>query len=118
MQGKTGKAPARDHAAGANFFIQPGRSGELRCLNDLAGLDAAGAHADALAGSLDDGFDRLQVHIPATAGRVVSVRDVIAELRALAAKITFLCHDLLQSLSRKFFREQGVHLPGQGSNLS
>jgi hypothetical protein len=30
----------------------------------------------------------------------VGVRDVVAELRAFAAKITFLCHDLLQYQSR------------------
>jgi hypothetical protein len=27
----------------------------------------------------------------------VGVRDVVAELRAFAAKITFVCHDLLRS---------------------
>jgi hypothetical protein len=27
----------------------------------------------------------------------VCVRDVVAELRAFAAEITFVCHDLLQS---------------------
>lgn len=67
-------------------------------LNYFAGLDAAGADAHALARTIDLSFHRLQVHVPATAGRVVSVRDVIAELRTLAAKITFLCHDeILQS---------------------
>jgi hypothetical protein len=27
----------------------------------------------------------------------VGVRDIVSELRAFAAKITFVCHDLLQS---------------------
>jgi hypothetical protein len=70
---------------------------EALALDDLAGLDAAGANADALRGALDDGLDRLQVHVPATPGGVVGVGDVVAELRSLAAKITFLSHDLLQS---------------------
>ena len=65
--------------------------------DDFAGLDAAGADADALASAVDLGLDWLEVHVPATAGGVVGVRDVVAELRAFAAKITFVCHDLLQS---------------------
>lgn len=62
-------------------------------LYDLAGLDAAGADAYALAGAVDDGLDGLQVHVPATARGVVGVRDVVTELRSLAAKFTYLCHD-------------------------
>jgi hypothetical protein len=65
--------------------------------DDFAGLDAAGADADALASAVDLGLDGLEVHVPAAAGGVVGVRDVVAELRAFAAKITFVCHDLLQS---------------------
>jgi hypothetical protein len=65
--------------------------------DDLAGLDAAGAYADALAGSLNDRLHRLQVYIPAPAGSVVGVGDIVAELRAFAAEITFLRHVLLQS---------------------
>jgi hypothetical protein len=65
--------------------------------DDFAGLDAAGADAHALASTVDLGFDGLEVHVPATTGRVVGVRDIVAELRPFAAKITFLCHDLLQS---------------------
>jgi hypothetical protein len=62
-------------------------------LYDFAGLDAAGADAHALADAVGDGLHRLQVDVPATAGGVVGVRDVVTELRAFAAKITFLCHD-------------------------
>ena len=65
--------------------------------DDLAGLDAAGADAHTLAATVDLGLDGLQVNVPATTGGVVGVRDVVAELRAFAAKITFVCHDLLQS---------------------
>ena len=66
-------------------------------LDDFAGLDAAGADADALASAVDLGLDGLEVHVPAATGGVVGVRDVVAELRAFAAKITFVCHDLLRS---------------------
>ena len=60
--------------------------------DDFAGLDAAGADADALATAVDLGLDGLEVDVPAAAGGVVGVRDVVAELRAFAAKITFVCH--------------------------
>ena len=66
-------------------------------LDDFSGLDAAGADADTLASAVDLCLDGLEVHVPAAAGGVVGVRDVVAELRAFAAKITFVCHDLLQS---------------------
>ena len=66
-------------------------------LDDFAGLDAAGADADALAATIDLSLDGLKVHVPAAAGGVVGVGDVVAELRAFAAEITFLCHDLLRS---------------------
>lgn len=62
-------------------------------LDDFSGLDAACADAHALARTVDLGLDGLEVHVPATPGGVVGVRDVVAELRAFAAKITFLCHD-------------------------
>jgi hypothetical protein len=65
--------------------------------DDFAGLDAAGADADALAAAVGLGFDGLEVYVPAATGGVVCVRDVVAELRAFAAEITFVCHDLLQS---------------------
>jgi hypothetical protein len=65
--------------------------------DDFAGLDAAGTDADALASASDLGFNRLQVDVPPTSGSVVGVRDVVAELRAFAAEITFMRHDLLQS---------------------
>jgi hypothetical protein len=83
-------------------YMRPGRPVSGTCgwlaFYDFAGLDAAGADAHALAAAIDLGLDGLQVDVPATAGGVVGVRDVVAELRAFAAEITFLCHDeLLQS---------------------
>jgi hypothetical protein len=64
--------------------------------DDFAGLDAAGADANALASAVDFGFDGLEVDVPAATGGVVGVRDVVTELRAFAAEITFVCHDLLR----------------------
>ena len=66
--------------------------GRLR-LCDFAALDAVGADADALGCSVNQGVNGLEVGVPATPGDVVSVRDVIAELRAFAAYVAYLCHD-------------------------
>jgi len=76
--------------AGASLFLEVGWG---LALDDFAGLDAAGADAHALACAVDLGLDGLEIYIPATAGGVMGVGDVIAELRAFAAEITFLCHD-------------------------
>ena len=61
--------------------------------DDFAGLDATGADAHTLARAVDRGLDGLQVYVPAAPRGVVGVRDIVAKLRAFAAKITFLCHD-------------------------
>jgi hypothetical protein len=86
-------------------------------LDDLAGLDAAGAHAYTLAGSSNDCLDRLQVYVPAAAGGVVGVGDVVAELRTLAAEITFLRH-VLTPISYCSFFPQGRRSPGGESGAS
>ena len=78
-------------------------------LDDLAGLDAGGADAHALAAAIHLGFDFLEVGIPATPGGVVRVRDVVSELRTFAAKLTFLCHDVAPILYACADR-QGVRL--------
>jgi hypothetical protein len=69
--------------------------------DDLARLDAAGADAHALADAVDLGLHRLQVHVPAAAGGVVGVGDVVSELRAFAAEFTFGCHSNAPILNRK-----------------
>ena len=61
---------------------------------DLAALEAGGADAQALGGAVDQRADGLEVRVPAAAGDVVRVRNVVAELRTLAANITNLCHDV------------------------
>lgn len=61
--------------------------------DDFASLDAARANANPLArAAVELGLHRTKIHIPATTCRVVSVRDVVSELRPFAAKITFGCH--------------------------
>jgi hypothetical protein len=88
------KSPSRLVRGWGDLFLELGRR---LAFDDFARLDAAGADADALASAVDLGLDGLEVYVPAAAGGVVGVRDVVAELRAFAAKITFVCHDLLQS---------------------
>jgi hypothetical protein len=66
--------------------------------DDFAGFDAAGADAHALADTVYLGFDGLEIDIPPASGRVVGVGDVVAELRAFAAEITFSCHDYCSNL--------------------
>ena len=61
-------------------------------LGDLAALDAVGADADALAGAVHESLDSLEVDAPTAAGHVVGVRNVVSELRAFAANITYLRH--------------------------
>ena len=68
-------------------------AGQL-ALNDFARLDAARAHANALAGPIHLRAYRAQVDVPAPAGGVVGVRDVISELRPFAAEFTLGCHGI------------------------
>ena len=94
-----GKAPAGYYAAGAIFL----RGWLGLAFDDFAGLNAAGADADALASAGDLSFDGLEIDVPAAAGGVVGVRDIVAELRAFAAEITFVGHDFAPILSRRRF---------------
>src|SRR5919202_6382704 len=66
----------------------------LRRLRDLARLDAGGAdlHAHRAALRALDA-DGLQIGIKAPRGAVVRVRDVVAELRALAADFASFSHN-------------------------
>ena len=61
--------------------------------DDLARLDASAAYADALGRARNRCLHRVKVHVPAPPRGVVCVGDVVAELRAFAAEITFGCHD-------------------------
>src|SRR5262245_7927235 len=57
--------------------------------SDLAGLQARGAHVEALlvAAGAGRGAHRLNVRVPATAGPAVRVRDLLAEAGTLPADI-------------------------------
>ena len=75
--------------------------GGIRVLrfNHFAATQAGGADADALGRSAHFGMDRAQVNVPAPLGHVVSVANIVSELRPLAADITNVCHGLLQMSS-------------------
>ena len=49
-----------------------------------------------LGGGSDFGVNRPQIDIPAPLGNIVRMRDLITELRTLAADCTNLSHDQLQ----------------------
>ena len=66
---------------------------QVLALYDFAGLDAAGADLDALGATGGGSLDGLKVRVPAATRHVVRVRDVVTKLGALAAKLTYLCHD-------------------------
>lgn len=68
-------------------------SAELAGFNHLAGLNAAGADAQALVAGLGNGAHGAQVHIPAAAAHVMGVADLISKLRTFAADFANLCHD-------------------------
>ena len=96
---------------GAVSFPMIGRS---LGFGNFAGLDATGADADALAGAVHNGLHSLQVYVPAAAGNVVRVRNVVAELRSLAAKLTGLCHDKSPGRLPTIRLDEGVFAQWEG----
>ena len=94
-QQKNRKSPSHQHHGWGDLFLEL-KSG--LAFDDFAGLDAAGADAHALACAIDLSLYGLEVDVPATPGGVVGVRNIVAELRTFAAKITFLCHDKYSNL--------------------
>ena len=68
-------------------------------LGNFAAAQAARANTNLLRvrGARNLGLHRMQVHVPAAAGLVVGVRNVIAELRTFAADTTYLRHVELQN---------------------
>ncbi len=62
-------------------------------LDDFAAAQAGRAHAHVLGGGANLGVNRAQVNVPAPLAHVVGVADSIAELRPLAADITYSGHD-------------------------
>jgi hypothetical protein len=85
-----------------------------RRFDDLAGLKAGGAYADALVSAIHAGAHRTQVHVPAAAAHVVSVADLISKLRAFAADVANLCHSIdSRYLTQKGLRASGLVVKGK-----
>src|SRR6476661_8850316 len=68
---------------------------ELRSTGDLAGLEAAGAHVEALRGAVDLGTDALDVGVEATLRDLARPRPVVAEARLLGADVADGSHEVL-----------------------
>ena len=67
---------------------------------DLAGLEAAGAHVEALGGAVDLGAHALDVGVEATLGDLAGPRPVVAEARALGADVADGSHRELLGVIR------------------
>jgi hypothetical protein len=73
------------------FFLCPGFAGSgLLGFDDLAAPETAGADANAFPHTLYFGVNWTQIDIPAPLAHVMSVADVISELRPFAADFTYL----------------------------
>ena len=85
----------RDEEKRPRFIPHPSSSiHSLRCFGNFAGLDAAGANFHTLSAALRelDAYG-LQVGIKTARRAIISMRDIIAELRAFAANFTSFSHD-------------------------
>jgi hypothetical protein len=60
--------------------------------DDFAGLEAAGADADALGAARDYGANGLKIRVEAAVSAIVGVADLMTELRPFAAHFTALGH--------------------------
>src|SRR5262249_42031868 len=76
---------------GRPFFVSQ-KLAQLGSLDDLAGLQAGSADANALVGAVDAGAHRPKIDVPAAAAHVVRVADLVSKLRAFAADVANLCH--------------------------
>jgi hypothetical protein len=69
----------------------------LSSFDNFPGFQTARANFDAFASTIDLRADSLQVRIKAAAGPVIRVGNIVAELRAFAAKFTTISHNYLQN---------------------
>ena len=74
------------------------RSNRRSGLYDLACFDTAGADANALVPACNLSLDRAEIDIPAALGHIVRMRNLVTELRTLAADGANLSHDKLHHL--------------------
>ncbi len=59
----------------------------------FAAAEAGGADSHVLGGGSYFGVNRAQIDVPAALADIVGVADGVAELRPLAADITYSCHN-------------------------
>ena len=74
------------------------RSNPQSGFDDFAGLDAAGANANALVAARNLSLYRAEIDVPAALGDVVRMRNLVTELRTFAADGANLSHDKLHHL--------------------
>jgi len=87
--GERGDANARRVSDPAGVLVEREGSG---LAGDPAGLEARGAHVEALGGAGHDRANPLDVRVPAPLGPAVRVRDAVPETRALAADVAVGSH--------------------------
>jgi hypothetical protein len=66
--------------------------GNLNGLFDGAVTDATGAHPNAACRSVDEGANRLEIHVEDALGSVVGVADIVADHAPFAADVTYPAH--------------------------
>ena len=75
------------------------RQGPSDRASNLVGLQALGAHVQALGRPIDQGANALNVRIPPAVGTNVRVRHALAEAGSLTAHVTNGSHDVLLGFS-------------------
>jgi hypothetical protein len=93
---------------------------------DLAGLEAGGAHVEALRGLADHRAHGLDVGVPAALGTPVRVRDAVTEARPLAADVAGGSHGQTTPLvqtwrsarMRRWAVDGGARRPGNRSSVT
>ena len=101
-------AARRGIPTGLPFVVVP----TIRLLSfyNLAVFDAARTNLHTLRHAAYKRSYRLKIRVPATTCNVVRVRDIVAELRAFAAKITYVCHNFTPELNLMSLRTPRSHL--------
>jgi len=76
--------------------------------NDLAGLNAGGAHIEALGGTTYQSANTLNVGVPATLGAAMRVGHVMPETGALSADIAVCSHCSSSGVKARTYRYRQV----------
>src|SRR5581483_649898 len=94
-------APSAATSSSRDLRGQPGpqRRGSAGAADDLAGLDARGAHVEPLRGAATGRHSHgLDVRVPAAVGPPVRVGHVVTEARPLATDVAHASHGYLLDL--------------------